>query len=874
MGKEPYWTDPLSQTLDPHSRRIATSAKTGYNETKQEGFMQYLGKTGIAWLSYKKNYIGTENKICYLFPRYIKQEDDLYEEVADGQERIDVYIPQSQEKRFANDVVEEYGNLINVKFNHEPAIYRENAYPSVKYNPDFPDSEIEIYRFRERGFIQILETVSDFDSAISNKYIETDTPLYTNELLIRTKDGYYGPVYGEIEKSGKNQDIIALSSKKESQYMLARYAIDEIDKKCIEITDEDERVRFIFIRKDSLSAINPINKSIDFIGDEILTTSLISALKTANGVKPYTKNEIREIKNAISDSLVSFTDIELTENRKKRLLNMLDKMFDQDRFLLLVISYVFENNDLLKKLSDKIYNDHFDTIEEKIRDFSEIKEKVANLQKRLEQIRVNENVLIEESKKRNREEEQKAEKRIDGLKKEIQTLENEKQQLGEIIGEGKEIEKLIKEKNDLNEKVKKTKSDCEKYDKDKILLEEQLKQLLTDYENNAMILTRQIDRKLLNHVLQTIGSEDPDKNKPTPFNTKLLNLLPADKIIERIGADLQNANRDVSRNDVVNYLICIMQGFITTLAGEPGTGKTSLCTLLAKSLGLARQDSNSRFVDISVERGWTSHKDFIGYYNPLTKTMEKSNNRVFDALYRIKDEDQTNYDAPFLILLDEANLSPIEHYWAAFLRFCDSDSAYSYSLDLGAKEPWNIPKHLRFLATVNFDHTTEELSPRFLDRSWIITLKPNGINAEISNNAAVPNQETIISYSVLRDSFVPNDENLTSTDVISKKWTKIQNIFMKNNTPVMPRNQKMVRSYCVVASQYMDMQTMETQFAPLDYAISQKILPIINGAGEQYKKLLTDLKAVCDGMPLCLAHIDRIIKAADENLGFYQFFAK
>jgi hypothetical protein len=30
----------------------------------------------------------------------------------------------------------------------------------------------------------------------------------------------------------------------------------------------------------------------------------------------------------------------------------------------------------------------------------------------------------------------------------------------------------------------------------------------------------------------------------------------------------------------------------------------------------------------------------------------------------------------------------------------------------------------------------------------------------------------------------------------------------------------------------------------------------------------------CDGMPMCLSHIDRIIKAADENLGFYQFFAK
>ena len=65
----------------------------------------------------------------------------------------------------------------------------------------------------------------------------------------------------------------------------------------------------------------------------------------------------------------------------------------------------------------------------------------------------------------------------------------------------------------------------------------------------------------------------------------------------------EKAHRDVTSNDVANYLICITQGFITTFAGEPGTGKTSLCNILAKALGLVTDIPQRRFVDISVERG-------------------------------------------------------------------------------------------------------------------------------------------------------------------------------------------------------------------------------------------------------------------------------
>ena len=66
-------------------------------------------------------------------------------------------------------------------------------------------------------------------------------------------------------------------------------------------------------------------------------------------------------------------------------------------------------------------------------------------------------------------------------------------------------------------------------------------------------------------------------------------------------------------------------------------------------------------------------------------------------------------------------------------------------------------EYVRFIATVNFDHTTEELSPRFLDRSWIITLDSD--NDAFDDDDRVPYAEfseiAPFSYGKLMSVFGP-----------------------------------------------------------------------------------------------------------------------
>ena len=222
----------------------------------------------------------------------------------------------------------------------------------------------------------------------------------------------------------------------------------------------------------------------------------------------------------------------------------------------------------------------------------------------------------------------------------------------------------------------------------------------------------------------------------------------ASYILKNICA-LINQFRDKSaytKNVILNMLICLTQGFLTVFSGRPGCGKTSICKLLGECLGLTNYNNGSasvigdiqypefrdsqnamvnpcRFLEVSTERGWTSKRDFIGYYNPLTEQFDKTNAVLYNA-FMVMDSERENTDilwSPCFILLDEANLSPMEYYWADFMNLCEAWQP-GHSIDLGGGKVFHIPETLHFMATINNDHTTEILSPRLIDRANVIDL--------------------------------------------------------------------------------------------------------------------------------------------------------
>ncbi len=337
------------------------------------------------------------------------------------------------------------------------------------------------------------------------------------------------------------------------------------------------------------------------------------------------------------------------------------------------------------------------------------------------------------------------------------------------------------------------------------------------------------------------------------------------------------------KNTVLNLYICLAQGFLTVFSGAPGAGKTSICNIIAHTLGLMIPSSyvdssipidSNRYIDVSVERGWTSKRDFIGYFNPLTKKFDRNNSRLFDALNVLNIEATgTKTNRPYVILLDEANLSPMEYYWADFMNVCD-DLSKNSSIDLGESYRFFIPDELRFVATINNDHTTESLSPRLIDRAWVIKLpivQPGygkTLTFDEHDNREILWSEFISVFGSTEGEIVGSAREIYDGFILKARKVGIR---------VSPRSDSAIRRYWSVASELMEKDEsamVDPSIIALDYAIAQKILPQISGSGDAVEEGLKDLKTFSQekNLNMTASLLEEIISRGENTMNFFQYF--
>lgn len=227
----------------------------------------------------------------------------------------------------------------------------------------------------------------------------------------------------------------------------------------------------------------------------------------------------------------------------------------------------------------------------------------------------------------------------------------------------------------------------------------------------------------------------------------------ADQYIQTLVEFFENDGHSISFEEIANLLVNIQQCFLTVLAGLPGSGKTSSVTRLSIAQGLCPQEQSHSdcFLNVPVARGWVSSRDFMGFNNSLKGMFQPAKTGVYQFLRQSEQPEADNVLR--MILLDEANLSPIEHYWSEFLAMCDKEGRHR-PLDTGipsGKRYLKVAENIRFIATINNDHTTEPLSPRLCDRVPVITMDVPYIESD-ENVASLP-LNGAIPYSLLEDWF-------------------------------------------------------------------------------------------------------------------------
>ena len=746
-------------------------------------------------------------------------------------------------------------------------------------------------KLSEFGIFQIIDCdnlIIDFNKFKHDKLfrnLNIEKPQ-THRIYIKYQQDVYGKFSCESSENGIKVKPDSSNS------VLKKYNLKDLEIVNLEYEKDFLYKNYAFILMKG--EYNSQSQDEDFIDIDLLIKQVVNSIDD----KEITNRQSNVIKEALIDNQ------RFTEEQKNLILERINEQEIFKSTLDVIISNVLKDGEKKDKICREISERHYGMINEKVEEYNEEINK-----KKIELKNIDEKILKanDELTKINKDAKKQLKIQID---LDVKELENQKNNLKK---ENYELEQ------DIIKKQEELKDLCNKYSLADDVEELQSLKQYNERRNDALqtkierkekqleVLRNETSReynKLLNKVVNEIETKYDDssydvfatntmlkissdyeyKNKLKLITEDILNRKQeyikyenSKDLIKKIQIFINNeAERDISYNEIVNIILCISQGFLTIFAGEPGTGKTSLCNLLAKSLGLNTQKSNNRFLEVSVEKGWTSKSDFIGYYNPLTRKFDASNSKVFEALTilneeRILKENKKDFDElPYLILLDEANLSPMEHYWADFMNVCDIDIEQEHEINLGEENIYKVSNCLRFLATINYDHTTEVLSPRLIDRAWIILLDYKDLNINNLINKKVINNEKIIKFEAL-EQFI----NINNKEMPKLLETRLKNIIDELNSKainISPRVCKMIKNYCAIGD---GLFQTDNDLLALDFAVAQKILPVIDGYGNDFRNFLIDFKDnQLGGMKKCQIIIENIVNMGDKNMKHYHFFAR
>ncbi len=178
-----------------------------------------------------------------------------------------------------------------------------------------------------------------------------------------------------------------------------------------------------------------------------------------------------------------------------------------------------------------------------------------------------------------------------------------------------------------------------------------------------------------------------------------------------------------SAADVRSFLGGLAMSKLHLLQGISGTGKTSLPLAFARAIGAGH-------ALIEVQAGWRDRQDLIGHYNTFERRFYES--AFLQALY--KASCPLYAKTPFVVVLDEMNLSHPEQYFADLLSALEQEpeqqrldlmtasvaSAPEHTVD-GGKE-LKIPPNVWFVGTANHDETTKDFADKTYDRAHVMEL--------------------------------------------------------------------------------------------------------------------------------------------------------
>lgn len=319
--------------------------------------------------------------------------------------------------------------------------------------------------------------------------------------------------------------------------------------------------------------------------------------------------------------------------------------------------------------------------------------------------------------------------------------------------------------------------------------------------------------------------------------------------IEVLFKNLFASNLIFDKDLVRRFMTAIITKPFLILTGLSGSGKTKLAQAFAK--WIIEEDKQLNLVPVGAD--WTNREPLLGYPNALEEgkyVLPESG--VLQLILRAKNDPKQ----PYLLILDEMNLSHVERYFADFLSAIESKEEIKlhsgeHSWDANGyavPSSLSIPKNLFIIGTVNIDETTYMFSPKVLDRANVIEFRVSQEElAHFLENPADVDLDVLSNQgSSMAKDFVTlakdNDYVYSLKETLSEELLKFFNELNTVGAEFGYRSAYEIQRFAGLAEQLSGAWEFEQI---MDAAIAQKLLPKLHGSRRKLEKVLFSLGQLC-----------------------------
>lgn len=260
--------------------------------------------------------------------------------------------------------------------------------------------------------------------------------------------------------------------------------------------------------------------------------------------------------------------------------------------------------------------------------------------------------------------------------------------------------------------------------------------------------------------------------------------------------------------------------------------------------------NSSHFELVPVGSNWTESRFIIGYYNVLKNEYNDTQSS------RLIKRSNVFSNEPFILILDEMNLSHIERYFSDVLS--SMESGVPITIDNPREtQQLAIGDNLFIVGTVNIDETTYSFSPKVLDRANVIEFESVSVNDYIESdnayNSFKGNKDYLfdcrsgIKVREMNSKDIVNKISEIDNEAITKMiddLEKMRIILERINLSFGFRTIDEVMRFMYVSYEYMGFKKYDDWNVYFDAQIKQKILPKIHG-NMSILESLQELQKIC-----------------------------